>query len=170
MPLPSANPWGFAPVYGVINEGDDTEDATQDSEHVPGSRINQMSSDIIELYAAENARRAYATVKTAAETLDATAHDKLFTNTGAINAASMRALTLPSDEGCKRVSFYNDGPGLRVLANSGQTIRVGAGPANVTKTAGYIESSIEGSFITLIRLNANKWVAMQTTDWEVEVS
>jgi hypothetical protein len=171
MPLPAAHDWGTTPDYGVIGtDGDNGLDATSDTDNIAGARVNKMSADIIALHDAESARRGYATALTAAEALGASAHDKVYTNTGAVSAVADRAVTLPSDAGCKRVSFYDDGPGLRVLANTGQTIRVGLGPANVSKSGGYIESNGEGAFITLFRISANKWAAVSTLDWAVEVS
>lgn len=171
MPLPAANPWGTPPVYGVLNEGDDSQDATQDSDCVGGNRINQMSADIIALYEGESSRRGYATVLTAAEVLGAAAHDKVYTNTGAGGGVGARVVTLPSAADCKRVSFYDDGTGFRIAANAGQTIRTAPGPANITKTAGYIESSAEGAFISLVRISANKWIAAAIVgDWAVEIS
>lgn len=173
MPLPSAHAFGSSPDYGVIDTALDDGKTHADSQlPIAGDMVNQHSADIKAVHDAESVRRGYATVLTSTTALDSTAHDKVYTNTGASGAASTRPVTLPSDAAVKRVSFYDDNTlGFRIVANTGQTIRVGLGPANVTKSGGYLESNGEGAFITLQRISANKWVAVAPTlDWTPEIS
>lgn len=169
MPLPAAYAWGDSPNYGVIDTSlDDGSDHSTDQLPIAGDRVNQMSADIIACHDAESRRREYADAQTSNLVIPASAHDKLYTNTG---AGAQVIFTLPTDAEVKRLSFYDTGPGLRVLANTGQTIRIGLGPANVTKTAGYIESEGQGAFISLIRISANIWVSVvPALGWVVEVS
>lgn len=78
---------------------------------------------------------------------------KVFTNEG-VSAANYH--TLPTAQtGLTYTFIVQDVDGLRVTANSGDTIRIGK---NVTAAAGYVETTVIGSRITLIAINATEWV------------
>ena len=58
--------------------------------------------------------------------------------------------------------------GIRLTANTSDTIRVGA---SITKAAGYIESTVVGSTVTLVCINGVKWIAVSFSGtWVVETS
>lgn len=55
-----------------------------------------------------------------------------------------------------------DADGLRVTANTADTIRLGS---NVTATAGYIESTTIGDVVTVRAINATEWVGVAIGSW-----
>ncbi len=62
----------------------------------------------------------------------------------------------------------NHTDGIRIVANTGDTIRVGSA---VTKAVGYIESTVVGSTVMLVAVTATEWVAIQFSGtWVVETS
>lgn len=82
--------------------------------------------------------------------------DKIFTNEG---TTAKRTNTLPSAvAGLGPFTFViQDSDGVRIQANTGDTIRV----ANtVSASAGYAEATTIGNCITLVAINATEWVAI----------
>ncbi len=80
-----------------------------------------------------------------------------FTNEG---ASALNYHTLPTAVAGLSYTFYvQDADGIRVVANTGDTIRV-AGV--VSGTAGYTESTNIGDSITLTSINATEWVAVSS--------
>lgn len=78
-----------------------------------------------------------------------------FTNEGATASVPF---TLPSAVKDLQYSFYvQDADGLSIIAGAGDTIR---NSADVTPTAGNLSSTVVGSGITLIAINATEWVAV----------
>lgn len=66
--------------------------------------------------------------------------------------------TLPSAAAGYVFTFVlQDADGVRVVASTGDTIRV---LSLVSPTAGYVESTAIGSTITLVAINATEWVAI----------
>jgi len=77
-----------------------------------------------------------------------------FTNEG---ATAQVVLTLPTARaGLRFTGFVQDADGLRFVAASGDTIRIGA---SVSPAAGYVESTTIGDVITLRAINATEWIA-----------
>jgi len=84
---------------------------------------------------------------------------RVVTNEG---ATSKPTRTLPAiTQGGHTVTYVvQDADGIRVQANTGDTIRMGP---KVTAAAGYIESTTIGSTVTLVAINAAEWIA---TSWQ----
>jgi hypothetical protein len=83
-------------------------------------------------------------------------------NTG---ATAMNYHTLPgAAAGLEYTFIVADADGIRVVAASGDTIRIGA---NVSPAAGYIESTTIGSIVRLFALNATEWFGQATGTWTV---
>lgn len=84
----------------------------------------------------------------------ATESGTVFTNEG-VTAKNYH--TLPSAvAGYKFTFIVQDADGMRIVANTDDTIRV---IDKVTAAAGYIESTTIGSVVTLIAINATEWIA-----------
>jgi hypothetical protein len=76
----------------------------------------------------------------------------VLTNEG---ATAENCHTLPTAAAGYRFTFIcQDGDGIKISANSGDTIRSGA---TVSVPAGYIRSSVVGSVVTLISANSTEW-------------
>ena len=88
---------------------------------------------------------------------------KYLTNTG---SSAKNYHTLPTAAAGLIFTFLClDSDGIRIVANSGDTIRLDLG---VTSAAGYVESTSLGSTITLLAADATQWVAVQYIgDWTV---
>lgn len=72
-------------------------------------------------------------------------------------ATSKPVLTLISAATGDNYTFVvQDADGIRIAANTGDTIRV---IDKVTAAAGYIESTTIGSVVTLVAINATEWIA-----------
>jgi len=79
--------------------------------------------------------------------------NSVVTNTG---ASSKPIITLEAASiGVVRQFIVTDSDGIRIKANSGDTIRV---INNITASAGYVESTAVGAFITLICYSSNSWI------------
>jgi len=79
---------------------------------------------------------------------------KVLTNEG---ATAMNYHTLPTAVAGLTFTFIvQDADGLRVTANTGDTIRIGT---EVSAAAGYAESTTIGTSLTLVAINATEWVA-----------
>ena len=66
--------------------------------------------------------------------------------------------TLPTAAAGMEFTFIvQDADGIRVVANTGDTIRVAA---TVSGAAGYTESTTIGDAITLVSINATEWIAI----------
>jgi hypothetical protein len=90
---------------------------------------------------------------TANKTETSADRDIVVTNTG---ASSKPIITLETASvGLVRQFIVTDSDGIRIKANSGDTIRV---INNITASAGYVESTAVGSFITLICYASNSWI------------
>ena len=98
-------------------------------------------------------------VITAAET------GKILTNEG---ATVVNYHTLPTAAAGLFFSFIvEDAAGMRIVAATGDTIRVGA---SVSAAAGYLESTAAGDHVTLVAINAVEWVAISasTVGWALD--
>lgn len=84
----------------------------------------------------------------------ATESGTVFTNEGA-TAKNYEALPTAA-AGYQFTFIVQDADGMRIVANTGDTIRV---IDKVTAAAGYIESTTIGSVVTLVAINATEWVA-----------
>lgn len=89
-----------------------------------------------------------------------------YTNEG---ASAQIVFTLPPAVANLVFAFIvNDDDGIRVTANTGDTIRLGA---TVSKAAGYIENAVIGSVIKLTAINATEWIAEYWVGtWTVETA
>jgi len=80
---------------------------------------------------------------------------KILTNEG---STAQNYHTLPTAAAGLTFTFVvQDADGLRIVADTGDTIRIAAG---VSAAAGYIQNSTIGSTITLCAINATEWVAL----------
>lgn len=71
--------------------------------------------------------------------------------------------TLPAAEAGATYTFaVQDTDGLRVTANTGDTIRLGA---NVTAAAGYVESTVIGDVIICTAINGTEWFGIAYGTW-----
>lgn len=78
----------------------------------------------------------------------------LFTNEG---VTALCYNTLPSaSSGLTYQAYCQDSDGIRLTAQSGDTIRFSA---TVSSAGGYIESSTIGSYVDLVCINSTEWVA-----------
>lgn len=81
--------------------------------------------------------------------------DKVLTNEG---STAQNYHTLPTAAAGLTFTFVvQDGDGIRIVANTGDTIRVAG---TVSASAGYTESTTVGDVITLIAINATEWIAI----------
>lgn len=89
---------------------------------------------------------------------------KVFTNEGA-TAANYHTLPTAVAGLTYGPFFVQDADGMRIVANSGDTVRLGT---SVSAAAGYCESTTIGSSVTLVCINATEWVASSITGtWSV---
>jgi len=87
-------------------------------------------------------------------TITAAESRSVFTNEG---ATALNYHTLPTAAAGLVYTFYvQDTDGIRVVANTGDTIRI---DTVVSAAAGYAESTTVGSSVTLTAINATEWVA-----------
>ena len=88
----------------------------------------------------------------------------LYTNEG---ATAENYHTLPLAAAGLTFTFYvQDTDGIRITANTGDTIRVAAG---VSAAAGFVRSATAGAVVRLTAINATEWVAEYQTDtWTVD--
>jgi len=92
---------------------------------------------------------------TATKTETSSDRNYITTNTG---AGSKPIITLePAAIGIVRKFFITNSVGIRVKANTGDTIRI---VGNITASAGYVESTTVGGHITLMCYQANSWIAI----------
>lgn len=72
--------------------------------------------------------------------------------------------TLPTAAAGLQFTFVvQDSDGLRIVANTGDTIRFGD---KVTAAAGYIQATLIGSYVTLVAINATEWVVTSSSgEW-----
>jgi hypothetical protein len=92
---------------------------------------------------------------TSNKTENSSDRDYLTTNTG---AGSKPIITLePAAIGVVRKFFITNSVGIRVKANTGDTIRI---VGNITASGGYVESTTVGGHITLMCYQANSWIAV----------
>ncbi len=72
-------------------------------------------------------------------------------------AGSLATFNLPSADASLFFSFIvEDSDGIKIVANSGDTINIGG---SVSAAAGYAQSTLVGSTLTLIAVNATEWIA-----------
>lgn len=92
-----------------------------------------------------------------------TANGEFITNEGATEEAYN---ALPTAAANKTATFYcKDGDGIRIVANSGDTIRL---LDSVTPAAGYIRTTQVGAVVTLVAINGTEWVNKELLGiWEV---
>lgn len=92
--------------------------------------------------------------KTSGTSLAATETGKIITNEG---ASALLSDTLPTAAAGMRFTYIvQDSDGIRVNANTGDTIRIAG---DVTASAGHIDSTAIGDSITLVSINATEWIA-----------
>jgi hypothetical protein len=89
--------------------------------------------------------------------------NKVFTNEG---VTAQNYHTLPTaTAGLVYTFFVQDSDGIRVVAASGDTIRI---EGSVSGAAGRIDSTTVGSSVTLVAINSTEWVAIMVTgSWSV---
>lgn len=155
MPLPSPHPFGTSPTYGVIGTSRDTEDFDEDSECVPGARINKMSADLIAVHDAESAKRTVVD-KTASYVIQASDNGKTFRDSGAAGAASARPLTMPVTAGQRHVFVGKSGNGLRIEPASG-TVKYGEASGSYIEltTLGLLELIGDGTDLIVVNLTGS---------------
>lgn len=86
-----------------------------------------------------------------------------FTNEGASGKVYFSLPTAAAD--LIYTFMVQDADGLRVVANTGDTIRIAGA---VSGSAGYAESTTIGSTVTIVAINATEWVATSTDGtWSV---
>lgn len=90
---------------------------------------------------------------------------KALTNEGALAEAYN---TLPSAAaGYEFVFIVQAAAGLRIVANTGDTIRMGGA---VSASGGFIRSAVVGSTVTLVAINATEWLAVSALGtWTVDI-
>lgn len=92
--------------------------------------------------------------------------DALHTNVGASGRIDY---VLPSAAVDMHQRYSNHSAnGTRIIANTGNNIRIGS---DITKNAGYIETSDIGAYIDLWAIDATTWIAQIVHgNWTVEIS
>lgn len=87
----------------------------------------------------------------------------VFTNEG---TTAKRDFTLPTAvTGYSYTFVVQDSDGLRVVADTGNTIRIGS---SVSASGGNIDSTTIGSTVTLVAINSTQWFAISTNgSWTV---
>ena len=90
---------------------------------------------------------------------------RLLTNEG---AAAENYHTLPTAAaGLEFIFYVQDGDGIRVVANAGDTIRIGA---SVSAAAGFVRNATVGSVLHLVAINATEWIPVAIVGtWTVDV-
>ena len=87
----------------------------------------------------------------------ATESRKALSNEG---TAARNYHTLPNAvEGLQYTFVVQDADGMRVTAQAGHTIRIGA---SVSSSGGYTENTTIGSVLTLLGINTTQWFAIAT--------
>lgn len=91
---------------------------------------------------------------------------RVYTNEGATGKIQFN---LPvAVAGLEFTFIVQDSDGLRIVANTGDTIRI---LDKVTKATGYVESTTIGDFIRLKAINTTEWIAIPAGgDWTVETA
>jgi hypothetical protein len=90
---------------------------------------------------------------------------KLLTNEGATAEAYH---TLPSAAAGIEFTFVCvDTDGIRIVANTGDTIRLGGA---VSAAAGYVRAAVLGNSVTLLAVNATEWIATSIVGtWTIDI-
>ena len=101
--------------------------------------------------------------------LTAAQHLRCFTSRGATGDRATRAVTLPVDASAPAGLEYwfctSATEGLRIVANTGQVIRLGD---QVSAAAGYVETLAANQWLCLYKLTTGVWAAkVYTTGWQV---
>ena len=98
--------------------------------------------------------------------LTASESPSIMTNEG---AGALNYHTLPTAAAGLTFTFIvQDANGIRITANTGDTIRV-AGTVSIA--AGYTDSTTVGSTITLVAINITEWIVTSLTGaWDIETS
>lgn len=92
---------------------------------------------------------------------------KILANEGTLGEKNFHTLPLAA-AGLVFTFICNDTDGIRATANTSDTIRVGS---SISKAAGYIESTVVGSTVTLVAIDATEWIAVSFSGtWSVETS
>jgi hypothetical protein len=89
--------------------------------------------------------------------------DTVYTNEG---ASARVDVNLPTATSQLTYTFVvQDADGFRIIANSGDTIRIGD---SVSTGAGRIDATLIGSTVVLVAINATEWIAIAFTGtWSV---
>lgn len=100
--------------------------------------------------------------------LAATESRKALTNHG-VTAEAYNTLPPSAPVGCEFLAYCADADGIRVTAPSGETIRTG--PGAVSAAAGFIRSVVIGSGITLTKVAATEWAAINAPNgtWTIDI-
>ena len=92
----------------------------------------------------------------------------VFTNESTTAESNLTLPTLVANNGLSYTFFCQDDTGIKITAQAGETIRLGA---SVTVSGGYVSSTTIGSSLTLIGLSQSVWYASSMVGaWNVETS
>lgn len=85
------------------------------------------------------------------------------------HAGEMQFNTLPlAVAGATFTFIVNDGNGMRIVANTSDTIRLNG---QISIAAGYVESTVVGSVIVLVAIDDTEWIATSVLGtWLLETS
>lgn len=151
----------LAPTDGAWNTGDRIINVTSYLAGAIGwTCISQGSPGTWRLFGAINVVEANTAGSGTPNALNDLESNKLLTNEGA-TAANYH--TLPTAVAGLTYTFVvQDADGMRIVANTGDTIRLGS---KVTATAGYIQSTTIGDYVTLTAINATEWLGLAYGTW-----
>ena len=118
---------------------------------------------LVQFYRRGNSGESYTQALTAARTVGDVEAGYSFTNEGATARVDF---TLPTAVAGLTYTFYcADTDGIRVIAATGDNIRIAA---NVSASAGRIDSTTIGSAVILLAINDTNWVAISSVGtWTV---
>lgn len=91
-----------------------------------------------------------------ANATDTSAQRGWFTTNEGASSKPVRGLEA-AQAGVQRTFIIQDSDGMRIQANSGDTVRLGT---SVSSSGGYIESTEVGATVTLLAINVTEWIAI----------
>jgi len=145
----------------AISGGDPAVTAPDIGLSRPTAGVFRVTDGSTGIGALTRARRTVAATGTT--TVATTDSDTVFSNEGAVALATFN---LPTATAQLTYTFIvQDTDGIRVVAATGDTIRLGA---SVSATAGRIDSTSIGSAVILVAINATEWIAISIVGtWSV---
>lgn len=145
----------FAAIMGLDNsDSDKLKCSSADNGFASGVSWEMFTDGRFRIVGGEMRRTV---AQPAGGTLTTSDSGNTFTNEG---ASARTDFTLPTAVAELEYSFFvQDSDGIRVIAGSGDTIRVAG---SVSAAAGRIDNATIGSSITIRAINATEWVAMAT--------